>query len=537
MSHEMDRLVGPGSPFELEETLRNGRPARSFRFAPRSLVNLYRRSERLGDRTFLIDGDRRFSYGEVLGRSETFAGFLKARGVQASPVAIMLENSAEWVIAFIAVTAAGGTAVLIDPGRKRADIERLLRLTGAQAMVTGAHSAGAEGFGLETLPIDARSEEHVRAAQDPPPLSGPEIDPRQPAMVSFTSGTSGAPKGVSISHAALLDGMMNMVLSGAVNRLRNGTAAGSPSMPNSPCTLVRQSFAYIGGYGPLLLMMYLGGRIVIGRDPAPSLPDIVLRHEVTSISGLSVDCVAALHSGNADPSAFASVRTLNFYGAALGDVLLARVRRIFPNATVGTGYGLTETCGSISTIQGAELDDDLGCSGIVLPSVELRIDSLDTGAPLERGSAGRIKVRGGFLAERYLTASGPVELFDAEGWFDTGDVGWLDDQNRLFVVDRAAHILDQDGALVSCREVEAFVERELTVPEAACVMTSSTGGQARAMVFIGGSVADDRRICALADAISRRFGLRCDGVHTLPSLPKNLSGKIDRRALLDLRPV
>jgi acyl-CoA synthetase (AMP-forming)/AMP-acid ligase II len=460
------RLVGSGSPFELVDIVLNGLTYRTYRHGPKTLNDIYRRAARSPAREFLVHNERRFSnttilsQGIALGRilSESFNISTGTR------VGLLLGTRPEWLVAFMAVTSIGATAVALPGQIDPTEISAALELTNCLLVIADNATAswlsdsgyrGASiclGDGSDcrstlafTFPLDASDDTG-------PDVHFPAIDAEQLALIAFTSGSTGRSKGVMINHRSLVHGIMNMLLGAALSA---GTPRKQPSVLGAAqVSLLTAPFSHISGYSHLLLMLFLGGKVVSLPEWDPSIAlTLIQREAVTSLAGATPARLRDLISNNGAVEALGSLRSIGIHGVALAPSILFDLAAALPHVIVSTGYGMTETNGAICAISDSQLAERPTSSGRPLPTVDLRIEPTDN-APADGEVGGEILVRGAMLMQGYCGHSIDRSAAITKEWFQTGDLGFVDADGFMHVTDRAAHVVVCNGRRISCGVVE-----------------------------------------------------------------------------------
>lgn len=511
------RLVGPGGPFEIGQG-----PEGVPRYAngPRSLTDLYGRARRGGDKPLFARGAERRSYSDIFEPALAIADHLNREGWSGRRIALMLDDGPEWLVWFVAITAAGASCVLPPPIGSDDLISRCCETARCDAVVS-APSDRLDRSGLPNL-FD------LPKAQEAAPTM--DVSPEVEAIVTFTSGSSGAPKGVMHSHGSLVAGLRNMMLGGALanHMLPTSAAPSAPSeRPQAPSTLLLSPFAYIAGYSAFLLSIATGGRIIL---PESSGDDAVLAaakmEGIQSLGGASPDLIRRLVRHPAALDSLTSLRRLQLHGAALQRSLVEELQQFVPSAQLFTGYGLSETAGSIAMATVAQVIDEVGGCGRLLPSVDVRVVD-EAGALLPPGSRGALEVRGDMLMTGYLDEARTAETMTQDGWYRTGDMGHLEDGRWLNVMGRLGdQIAGTEGF---AGPVEDAVRIACGVDDAA--VTSSTDGTALILYL----QIRQRQTIDKASAIEvLKSAAGWDGaidVRCLKAFPRTASGKVDRLRL------
>jgi long-chain acyl-CoA synthetase len=441
-----------------------------------------------------------------------FAARLLAAGLEAGDrVAIVLPTSAEFCVAVFGVLRAGGIAV--PAAAKSPELPGLLSDSGARFVV---------GNDFEAPDLDAAADP-VTATR-----SGEDI-----AVICYTSGTAGAPRGVMLSHRALLSNVEQCA------RLQP-----TPVTANDRVLLVVPLF-HLYGLGPGLLQVAAAGATAVlletfGTERALT---VCAEHRVTALVGVPA-MYQALSAASPDRLAegLATVRLLTSGAAPLAPAILSAIRQA-TGLPVYEGYGLTETGPVLtSTLVGGVAKP--GSVGRPLPGVELQLvdsDGRPVGAPADpdetewfdddEPETGRVAARGPNLFSGYWPdgAHGP----DEDGWFRTGDVGYLDADGDLRLVDRANDLIIVNGFNVYPKEVERVLDEMPQVAESAAVGVPDerTGEQVIAVVVLreGASLTEDEVRDHCAERLARFKVPRT--VRFVDELPHSATGKVRRASL------
>jgi long-chain acyl-CoA synthetase len=535
------RLTGRGSPFELTDTAVNGIPCRTFRHGPQTLGDLYRHAAASAEHVFLVHGEGRWTSREVFARAHSFASLLSSRYRirKGARVGLLAGNQVDWLVSFIAITSLGG--VVVAP---HSESENCAALVLAECMLViadgkAAAALGGVGYSQEVLTLEALSEwsasvpvQVSQAGQSPPAGVPSAASPDDLALIAFTSGSTGHSKGVMITHRGLLHGLKNMLLGAALSGGDRKPTRSAPPL-SGPVSLLTAPFSHVGGYSHLLLMLYVGGRVVLLPEQDPELAQRLVRNEsVTTLAGAAPHFVAELLRAHASSGGLESLRSVGIHGVSLLPQLLDDIGALLPEVTVGTGYGLTETNGSICVISGTTLRLRPTSSGKPLPSVDLRIVGEDM-QTAPAGAVGEIAVRGAMLMHGYSALHGTANTGLEEGWFKTGDLGCLDADGFLHVTDRAAHMLMHEGQLISCRAVESSVLQARLVREVAVVGMTGQGRGARLVLAVVPETTGQSAAQAILE--HARQAAPFERIETeilwLTDMPRTPSGKVDRRAI------
>jgi long-chain acyl-CoA synthetase len=440
-------LTAPGQPFEVEIADVRGVPTRAWKNAPRTLTAALAHGAAIGDaRDLLVLDAERISHAAHADMVERCAGALSELGVsKGDRVAIAMRNYPEWSIAFFAAVRIGAIAVAIN------------------AFGTGNELA------LAIADADARVVPFATVLDHAADVPAIDLEPDDFATIFYTSGTSSRPKGVLGTHRNICGNLMSMMFIGARNMLREG-ARPSPRAPGAGLLSV-PLFHATGCHGMLVGQAFFGGTLVFMRrwDPEEAL-EIIERERIAAFGGVPTMLWDLLQSPSIETRDLTCLRNFAGAGAASPPELARRIHELFPDAGISTGYGMTETSSVVATIGGRDYVERPDSVGVPLPMSVLRIVDAD-GSDVPEGSTGEIWVKSANVAAGYWRRPEETsETFD-QGWIHTGDIGRLDGEGFLYVVDRAKDIVIRGGENIATLEVEAALYEHPAVEEVAAFAT------------------------------------------------------------------
>jgi long-chain acyl-CoA synthetase len=495
-----------------------------------NLADLVRAAvERTPDKPALVSGDAELSWRELDARIDAAAAGLLAGGLRAGDrVAIVLANVLDFPVAYLGVLRADLVAVPLNPGATSEELRWALGDSGARAVVVGSEGAGAvqeltsgqDALAvLEHVLVLGSSWEDLLARGSWAGAHRSRRGGEDLAVLLYTSGTSGRPKGAMLPHRALLANLEQ-------------TARISPPVagPDDVVLLVLPLFHVYGLNAALGTVVRSGatGVLVERFDPVETLAEI-RRRSVTCVVGAPPMYVAWSRVPDL-AEGFRTVRLALSGAAPLPAAVLTRVRDV-TGQSVFEGYGLTETAPVLTSTLMSEVAAP-GSIGKPLPGVELRLLD-EAGSAVEEGDPGEVVVRGAnvFLGYWPDGADGP----DADGWFATGDVAYADEDGDLHLVDRRQDLVLVSGFNVYPREVEDVLVRHPEVAEAAVlgIPHPYTGEAVKALVVrVPGSRLSAEELLAHAARSLARF--KCPtAVEFVPDLPRGATGKVRKGWLRD----
>ncbi|MER7464922.1 AMP-binding protein [Streptomyces sp. NPDC097981] len=537
---------------------------------PPSLLHAFRAAvARAPERTALAYFDGRIGYAETDALSDSVAGHLAAHGIgRGDRVAVMLQNTPHFVLAVLAAWKAGAVVVPLNPMYKSGEVGHILRDSGAAALVCDGRAWSAylaEAVrGTAVRVVLTASERDFQTRNDPrffaPAEPGPAVPGADPApagaagpapadltavarrgrpappdpgltaadtaLISYTSGTSGTPKGAMNPHGALTHNAVRQV-------------TGHPLPEGATYFALAPLFHITGMVCELGACFANAGTLVLAhRFDAGVVLDAFLEHRPAYTVGPATAFMALAAHPDATPDHFASFRVISSGGAPLPPALVERLRAAF-GFYLRNGYGLTECtapCASVPVHLEAPVDPASGTLSVGLPGADTLVRILDEhGGEVPFGETGEIAVRGPQVVPGYWGLPEDTAKAFPDGELRTGDVGFMDADGWLYVVDRKKDMINASGFKVWPREVEDVLYTHPAVREAAVVGIPDPyrGESVKAYVSLRpGTTAEPQELSAYCAARIAAYKYPRE-VEILPVLPKTTSGKILRRELRD----
>jgi long-chain acyl-CoA synthetase len=526
-------LTAPGEPFAIGE--RDG--LRQFVNMPTDLNALIDAARRHGGKTFLVEGDRRLTFEQVFAWRDQLIPLLGIK--RGDRVAICMRNRTEWTVAFMAAVKAGGIAALLNSRGSPAELVAMIEeVTPAVVLADSERAALIREGGYTGTVFD------LTQPPDPLPAGHPELvdttppSPGDPAAILFTSGTTGRVKGAVLTHRSLTTGLLAMQLSGVMVLHNMAQKLGVPAetlmaqMPQQGVLLVYPLF-HISGLGSAFLSpLFAGSKVVIMRRwDAEEALRIIRDERITMFTGVPTMLWDLLHRAKLENADLSSLRNVASGGQALPVNLLDEIRAVCPQAQMGTGYGMTEFSGSVAQAVGEDFVRKRTSAGRVLPLVDVRIEGLD-GKLLPTGQAGEIVVRGAQVMQGYWNRPDETAaVLSSDGWLKTGDVGLVDEEGYVFIVDRTKDMVISGGENIYCAEVERVLGELPGVGECAAFgIPDERLGELLVAVVVAEGL-DEAQIIAEVGNRLARYKAPGHVAFSAEALPRNAVGKIDKRAL------
>lgn len=420
-----------------------------------------------GDKEFLVEGDCRYSYAETYAAARALAGGLVAgRGLQKGErVGIAARNSANWIIAYMAIIMAGGVATLLNGWWQGGELAEGIRMVGCRYVLADAQRAARlEGqdigecdllvFSHDCSPLDGLSVLTSQGGDASTPL--PVIDPLDNATILYTSGSTGQSKGAVSDHRAVVQGAMSYV--GQTLVFFELLSATGQNMPAQPSALVNVPLFHVTASVPLVLQSFAIGRklVMMPKWDAEEAMRIIEKERISYFVGVPLMSIELATHPNRHKYDLTSCTAFAAGGAPRPVDHVKKIRKEMSWGYPLLGYGLTETngvgCGNFTENY---LLKPTSTGPATKPLVELEMLD-DDGNILPQGERGEVCIRtianfNGYWDNEQATR----DAFTQDGFFRTGDIGYLDEDGYLFIVDRKKDIIIRGGENISCPEVEA----------------------------------------------------------------------------------
>jgi long-chain acyl-CoA synthetase len=543
------QLTEPGGAFELvPHTHDDHSPIRVYASGYKTIREVLIASRAFGEREFLIYETERVTYAEHYRRVAQLACWLLEQGIQKGDrVGICMRNYPEWSITFFACQAIGAVAVTLnawwigkelvygisDSGCRIAvlDDERYARLTPVRSELSGLTVLVTRD---DTRSFDvAHWDDALNSHSEVDELPDVDVLPGDSASIMYTSGTTGFPKGALHTHLNHVTNIRNGFLAGAIALALLPPAAATAAP--TPSSLQTFPFFHIGGLTGLYMAAANGSKLVLMyRWDVNQALELIQREGVLTWAAVPTLVRELLESPNASAEVLDSVVSIGSGGAPVPADLINQIGEQF-NARVapGNGYGATETTSAIITNGGADYFARPGSVGRPVATVDIRIvddDLRDCGV----GVIGELWARGPNVFEGYWNKPAETQAAFSDGWFRTGDLGYVDDEGFYYVVDRKKDVIIRAGENVYCAEVEGVLHEHPEIVDVALIGLPhrSLGEEVAVVVELkpGAQVSEADIQNHVASRIAR-YNVPSKVFFTDDPLPRTATGKILKREL------
>lgn len=501
-----------------------------------SLVHYFRSSaDRMPAQEAVLSRDRRVTYRELWLDACRVSVFLRMRGLrQGQRVALLMENSAEYIASYYGAMSAGGVVVALNVGSKARDIVNWLQHSGAQWLIAdGRHpelpAVMSQGSNeLVSVIVDSDSESiprNDRVVMWSELAHGDRVDQDIPvptgtddaAAIIYTSGTTGRPKGVTLSHRNMVSNVKSIL------QYLNLSS-------RDRCMTVLP-FYYSYGNSVMHTHMAAGGSLVLENSliyPHRVLEKMVAE-KTTGFSGVPSTYALLLSRTRLADYDLSGLRYMTQAGGSMPPAHIQRITQELPHVEFFVMYGQTEATARLTYLPSARLNEKLGSAGISIPGVQIEVHD-GAGNAVASGVRGEVWARGENIMMGYWNDPQQSSLVLKDGWLRTGDVGYIDRDGYLFLEGRRSDMIKSGAHRINPKEIEEVIAELEGVAEVAVVgVDDEIMGQVIKAVVIqrNGTGLDRRRILMHCRTNLAAYKIP-KFVEFASELPKTASGKIKR---------
>ncbi|MBG67339.1 MAG: AMP-dependent synthetase [Hyphomonas sp.] len=543
-----EELTGPGGEFEIVEAEVLGNRLRVYKNAPPSVREVWLSTLQFPERDYLVYQDERWTYADAHRDVASAAAWMFDQGVKPGDrVAIAMRNYPEWMLLYWACVSVGIAVVGMNAWWTPEEMEYALK--DSEPKILFADSERLERVLAISGAADKMKIVGVRAPDAPSPviqwsdvlahggaLPDVSVDPDADACIFYTSGTTGFPKGAQLTHRGCVSNLLNMAFAGASTQLATARATGEmpPEEAPVPVGLITTPLFHVTANNcAAYLITAAGGKIVLMyRWDAGEALKLVETEKVTAMSGVPIMALELINHPDFEKTDTSSLATLGGGGAQLPPDLVQKIDSTVATARPNTGYGMTETCGIITSVAADFFIDKPDSAGPAMPNFEAKCVN-DLGETVAQGEVGELWVRGSSVIKGYINRPEATAESITDGWLHTGDIARIDEHGFIFIVDRKKDMVLRGGENVYCAEVEAAIYRHPSVAECSVfgVPDDRLGEEVGVAVVL--KPGEDLAAVTLRE--------HCAGImakHKVPryvwfltALPRNASGKFIKRDL------
>ncbi len=546
-----DQVIGmltkKGMPFETTKLDIDGVDYTVFAHQPPSLREVFMLFLGHGDKEFIVYDGERYTFKEVVSRASQFAqALVDDFGVEKGDrVALSMRNYPEWPIAYMGIIAAGGVAVVMNAWWTEEEVTWGIKDCGAKVAVVDGERAkrflaldGAADMKIivarDPAPEAANVSQMADTLEDKAPLQWPslELGPDDLAMIMYTSGSSGFPKGALSTHRAVVSLIMNWICIALSLKMLGRT---NPDPDFQPVMLVAVPFFHITGLLPVLFVSATVGRkiVMMYKWDVEDAFRLIEKEGVTTFTGVPTMSYEMAASPLREKYDLSTLVDIGGGGAARPPEHVKLIKKSFPSANPGIGYGLTETNSLTAVLSADEYVERPTSTGKPTPPlIEVRITDPATGKEMPTGEPGEVCIKSATNIREYWNNPEATARAFKNGWFHSGDVGYLDEEGYLYIVDRLKDIIIRGGENISSLEIEGVLHAHEAVDD---VMVFSLPDE-RLGELVGAVVSVNRDISEedlKAEVAKHLAGFKVPEKIwiTHDPLPLIASGKIDRKGI------
>ena len=492
------------------------------------------------DSEAVVCGDERLTFADLDRVSERVAHGLVARGIaKGDRVAIAMRNCPSWIASYMGIVKAGAIATLLNGWWEAHEMEQGIRLADPALIIADAQRARriaeyCSDCDLLSVPIDLPLEQAMAALLAADDVTLPDIAPEDDASILFTSGSTGDSKGALSTHRAVTTATYAYATGLIVLR---GILEADGTPPPTARTLLSVPLFHVTGEVPVMINSFVIGRcmVVMPKWDVGEALRLIEREKITYFVGVPTMSLELMNHPDRANYDLSSLKDITAGGAPRPISHVERLKEQFPAAQPALGYGLTETnAAGCANYWGNYAARPASTGRAQKPFIDLAIlGANDVHLPV--GEVGEIGIRTAAAIKGYFrNPEATAALFTADDFVRTGDIGYLDEDGYLFIVDRKKEIIIRGGENISAAEVEAACYACPAVAEASVFGAADErlGEVPVAVIFVkDGEQLHEADLLGFLDGRLAKFKIPARVIFSDASLPRLGTGKIDRRAL------
>ncbi|MFK7730805.1 MAG: class I adenylate-forming enzyme family protein [Pseudomonadales bacterium] len=478
-------LTSEGQLFALTDVEVRGQTLPAWAIAPPTLRDLWLAAAAHGDADYLVYQDERWTYAQAHEHVASIANYLAANGIgKDDKVAIAMRNYPEWLLSFWAIVCIGAVPVGVNAwwvaeeleyGLKDSNTKLLIcdreRLQRFESIKASLPELPVLTVRVDEVPIWATPWSVALASE--PVLPDANIDPDDDVCIFYTSGTTGHPKGARLTHRGCANNVVTQTFATFALKTAQAKFQGTelPTMTREglpqTSTIAATPLFHVTANGMALTLTAGGGKIVhTYKWDAGEALRLIEKEKITNFSGVPIMTREMFDHPDFAATDTSSVDAFGGGGAPVQADLIEKVGASGRTAVMAQGYGMTETSTMASAAYGIYQLDKPTSAGMVIPVFDAKcID--EQGNDLPAGETGELCLKGVQIFKGYLNRPDATADTIVDGWLHTGDIGYVDEDNFIYLVDRAKDMVLRGGENVYSSEVEMIVYRYDDVAECA----------------------------------------------------------------------
>lgn len=545
----IDEVTGPGSWFELEDGVVNGVPMKVFKNAPKALRDVFNPS-RESDATYMVYEDEEWSYKKTHQEADALAyALVHTYGIKPGDrVGISMRNLPEWVVSFTAITGIGAVSVSMNSWWTEEELEFSLKDVGLSVLIVDSErieraTGPCERNGTKMItvregnvpiPAVAKRWEDVVVRGGVMPFV--EITTDMDAIILFTSGTTGFPKGAVSTHQAVANSMMAFSARASANGKRvEGLAQEKKDSPFPNVGILAVPLFHVTGMAVMLSnFAYQFKMVIMFKWDAERALQLIEKHHITTFTGVPTQSWDMVQHPNFSKYDTSSLNVVGGGGAPAPAKLVEQVDGAFKSGRPNLSYGMTETNAYGPGNVGSEYTSHPNSTGrIPIPGMELEIRDEDAN-PVPRNTSGEIWMKGPMLIRGYWNRPEANKETLVNGWLRTGDLGRIDDEGFILIEDRAKDMIIRGGDNVYGAEVETGIYEIPQVYEAAVfgIKHERLGEEVACVIMVKpGMTLTEEQVTTYLNGRMAKYKIPTRIAFTTEPLPRNPAGKFLKRSM------
>ncbi|MCX2981087.1 hypothetical protein EYC98_09445 [Halieaceae bacterium IMCC14734] len=546
------QLTAAGSPFATQSITRHGVDYVEFAEAPATMLEVFTAAAVHGDKEFVIYEGERWTFTQMLQLAASIGHQLQQElGVnKGDRVVIAMRNYPEWMAAFIAIISIGAVAVPLNSWGKARELQFAIEDAGARVafcdqqrfdlIATALEDAGIPAVivrpeqpnsGVSVYDLEHFVQGHETATMPAVAISGEDL-----ALMLYTSGTTGAPKGAISTHYALGQAIQNFEVMGMASAMINPEAIGAMMESGlEPTQMLAVPLFHVSGCHAVFMTALKAGRKIVMLykwDPEIAL-EMIESEKITIANAAPAQLLQLFESPNFDSRDTSSLSSVGAGGSATPPRAARLIEQKVTNGYPGTGWGLTETNAIGTAFTGKPFQSKPNSAGFPYATVQISIRDAN-GEELPTGTAGELWIKTPTLIREYWNRPEATAKDFVAGWFNSGDIGYFDEDGYLFLSDRAKDMVIRGGENIYPAEIESVLFDHPDIVEAAVFgVPDEKMGEALAAAVVPreGTELSPADVTAYAAEHLANFKVPHQvWIHSAP-LPRNPSGKVLKKDL------
>ena len=511
----------------------NGSVYKVFKNAPKTMRELFTVIELLhGDFPFIVEGKNELTFAETIQKAKNICTYLNKLGIKpGDKVGICMQNCTEWVVIYVALAAYGATVVPFNSWWKKEELSYGVEHSEVKLIFSDTKRyESLKNLNIEIIvnePIDNKqtfNEIVSGTSTEWPEANATEEDI---SVLLYTSGSTGLPKGVMLTHLAIINALFSFYTLGELRKIvHNETLL---DVENASVLINVPLFHVTGLVTQFLLSMIAKRKLIIMyKWEAKYALDLIKEHKVTNLSGVPTQSWDLLNHPDIDNYDLSSLIDIGAGGAARPEDQVFNLHDKF-NIPMTFAWGMTETAALGTILRGDDYLKRPNSAGLVVPDISEIAVMDDSNNFLNTDEIGEIVFKSPSNTIGYLKNEEETKNCIVNGWLKTGDLGYVDNDGYLFIVDRKKALIIRGGENISCLEVENVLDKHPDIMESCvCGIDDDKFGEiVGAYIYTNKELTIEDLKIFMADKLAN-YKVPEVIIFTTESLPRIASEKIDR---------